>query len=160
MKKFIIQIIVLLVITFGALAYATAKFPQLPFIPQNQKVTEVKIGETLFNVEIADNTEKRKKGLGGRESLATGSGMLFVYQTPDKYIFWMKSVSFPLDFIWIRSSQVVDIIKNVPGAKPGQSDDELPRYAPNQPVDMILEVNGGFVEAHGIKVGDKVEIKH
>ncbi|MDO8618557.1 MAG: DUF192 domain-containing protein [Candidatus Daviesbacteria bacterium] len=158
MKKFIIQVLVLLIVTFGALAFYTQKLPGFTFLSQNQKTTSIKINDQEFKVEIADNADSRRKGLSGRESLATDSGVLFVYQTPDKYIFWMKGVRFPLDFIWINGSKVVDIIKNVPASDPNTSDDILPRYGPNQPVDKILEVNSGFVDKYNINIGDQVSI--
>lgn len=158
MKKFSIQVIVLLIVIFGALAIYTSKLPGVSLFPQTQRLGQVKVGETLVKVEVADTADERKKGLGGRESLATDSGMLFIYPTADKYIFWMKGVKFPLDFIWIADNQVVDIIKNAPAPAKETPDDQLLRYAPTQPVDKILEVNGGFVEQQGIKIGDKVEV--
>ncbi len=158
MKKFTIQIVVLLVITFAALGFVTSKLPVLNFSPTTQQQTvKLKVGDTTVNVEIADDTDKRKKGLAGRDSLATDSGMLFVYSTPDKYIYWMKGVRFPIDIIWIRENQVVDLLKNVPIPKQGQSDNELPRYTTSFTVDKVLEVNAGFINAHGVKLGDKVE---
>ncbi len=156
MKKFVLQAIVLVIVTFGALAIYASKITTLPFVPERSKTSIVQINNVKLNVEISDNASKRKQGLGGRQSLASDSGMLFIFDKLDVYKFWMKGLSFPLDLIWIRDSLVVDIIKNVTPPMPGQKDETLPLYAPSQPIDKVLEVNAGFVDAHGIKVGDRV----
>lgn len=131
----------------------------IPFLPQAPKTHQVKINDTVINIEIADTQSKRSKGLGGRASLASSSGMLFVFEKPDKYPFWMKGLNFPLDFIWIKSSEVADILENIQPPAPGVPDSSLQIYTSNTEVDKVLEVAGGFVKAHGIKVGDKIELK-
>lgn len=159
-KKFAIQIIFLLIVIFVALAISTGKFPQLPlpFTPQVAEVANLKVGENILKVEIADTKEKRSQGLGGRESLASESGMLFVFEREDRFAFWMKSMKFSLDFIWIKDEKVVDFIKNAQAPLPGQKDNELPLYAPNQPIDSLLEVNAGYIDSKNVKVGDEVKI--
>ncbi len=159
MKKFVIQSIFLIMIIFGGLYIATAKVtPDLPFLPQKFTVKTVKINQTLIKVEIADTKSKRSVGLGGRDGVASGSGMLFIFEKQDKYPFWMKNTKFSLDIIWIKQRYIVDIIKNAEPPKPNQKDETLPIYVSNEPVDMVLEVNAGFVDASNIKVGDKLEI--
>lgn len=158
MKKFVIQFIFLVIVIFAALYLATSKNLDVPFIPQVAKSSQVKINDLTLNVEIADTDSKRKKGLGEREFLASDSGMLFIFPNEGVYQFWMKGLSFPLDLIWIKGGQVVDIIRNAVPPTPGQTDETLPLYAPNQSVDMVLEVNAGFVDSYGIKVGDKIEV--
>lgn len=158
MKKFIIQFVILIIVVFGALAIATSKINNLPFSPPQLKTGTVYINDTKINVEIADTAAARSKGLGGRTSIASDSGMLFQFDKPGKYAFWMKGMQFPLDFIWIRANRVADLQTNLQPPSPGQSDQQLPVYEPNQVVDMILEVNSGFVEKHDIKIGDLVRI--
>lgn len=157
MKKFVIQFIFLVIVIFAALYIATRNV-DLPFLPQPPKSSQLRVNNLTLNVEIAETDSKRKKGLGERESLATDSGMLFIFPQPGIYQFWMKGLKFPLDLIWIKDGAVADIIKNAQDPQPGQSDETLPVYAPTQPVDQVLEVNAGFVDAHGIKVGERVEI--
>lgn len=111
-----------------------------------------------IRVEIADTEALRAKGLSGRKSLAQDEGMLFIFQSPSRYTFWMKDMHFPLDFIWINKDTVVDITENVsPPVDFGSS--ALPRYKPLEPVDKVLEVNAGIVESSNIQIGDKVLIK-
>lgn len=160
MKKFVIQTIFLVIIIFLGLAVATSKIStNLPLFPQVQResIKEIKIRSTIIQIEVADTKDKRSKGLGGRESLASNSGMLFVFPQPNKYSFWMKGLKFPLDLIWIRNNQVVDIIKNAKQPDFNQKDETLPIYLPRESVDMVLEVNSGFVDQNNIRMGDKIE---
>jgi len=122
--------------------------------PQNA----MQIGNTMIKIEIADNDQTRAKGLSGRQSLASDSGMLFTFDKLDKYTFWMKGMQFALDFIFIKDNQVVDILQNIPPPAVNQSDDSLPLYAPITYVNKVVEVNSGFISANGIKVGDRVQL--
>lgn len=158
MKKFLIQFVLLIIVIFGALYIYKAQSVNLPFIPQGPKLEQVIIGNVKINVEIAGTQEKRNKGLGGRESLASDSGMLFVFERVDKYPFWMKGLKFPLDFIWIRDNKIIDITENVSAPVSGQKDADLPIYTSKEPIDKVLEVNGGFVKLHNIKIGDEIKL--
>jgi len=115
----------------------------------------VKIKENIINVEVAMKPLAKFKGLSWRKSLGENKGMLFVYGTPNYYTFWMKDMMFPLDIIWIDNNQIIDITKNIPPARR----DYAPTYAPALPVNYVLEVNAGYADKHGIKIGDKVEIE-
>ena len=159
MKKFIIQAVLLITVALVAIAFfGPGNQTSIPFLPQTPETNKLKVGSTQVNVEIAERADERKKGLGGRESLATDSGMLFIFEKPGKFGFWMKGLNFPLDMIWIRDKKVVDIIKNALPPAQGQKDEDLPIYMPREEVDMVLEVTGGFVDGNGIKLGDIVEI--
>ena len=92
-----------------------------------------------------------------RPSLEADHGMLFIYDVPALYTFWMPRMHFPLDMIWIDSECVVaDITRDAPPQAPGQSLADLPHYGPNLPVQYVLEVNAGTAAASGIEVGDGV----
>lgn len=160
MKKFVFQAIFLIIVIFLGLAIYSSKITNIPFIPvtQEEKKEVIIINNSRINVEVADNQEKRTLGLSGRDSLASNSGMLFVFPKEDKYPFWMKGLKFSLDFIWIRKSTVVDLLNNVPTPQPGQTDQSLPIYSSRVPVDSVLEVSGGTIERLNIKIGDKVQV--
>jgi uncharacterized membrane protein (UPF0127 family) len=55
----------------------------------------------LLFIEIADTPEERQLGLMNRIFIPELSGMLFVFQQPGQYNFWMKNTLIPLDMIWI-----------------------------------------------------------
>ncbi|MDP3965468.1 MAG: DUF192 domain-containing protein [bacterium] len=113
----------------------------------------VTIGQTVIAVELATTTEAVQKGLSGRASLGSQSGMLFIFSKPDIYRFWMPDMHFPLDIIWVNDGTVVDISENVSN----EFDPRAPRfYAPSKPVRYVLEVNAGFAADKNIQIGDPV----
>lgn len=117
-------------------------------------VTQLEIHGHTFTVELAVTPEEKTKGLGYRDSLAEDTGMLFVYDHPEQYGFWMKGMRFPIDILWISDKTIVDITKNVPVA----TDDFLPTYTPKLPVNQIFEINAGQSDGLGIQIGDTVKI--
>lgn len=159
MKKFTIQVIILITVILGSFYFAynrgTIGFLVPTTVPSSQRLS---VGQTVINVEIADTPALRTKGLSGKSSLDSGSGMLFVFDQSQKARFWMKGMKFSLDMIFIDNGQVVDILKNITPPEPGQSDPSLPVYEPVIPIKMMLEVNSGFVDANKIKIGDKVAL--
>lgn len=161
MKKFIFQAIILIIAIGGAFFLFVSNFQlnNLPFVPQPAEFKQLKINGVNLIVEVADTQAKRNKGLGGRPSLATDEGMLFIFPTVDKHLFWMKGLTFPLDFIWIRGDQVVDLMPNVQPPISGQSDASLPIYQPKKDVDKVLEASAGTIQRLNIKTGDSIKIE-
>ncbi|OHA92045.1 MAG: hypothetical protein A3J09_00920 [Candidatus Zambryskibacteria bacterium RIFCSPLOWO2_02_FULL_51_21] len=89
-------------------------------------------------LEIANTDAERTQGLSGRASLPAGTGLLFVFESPGKYGFWMKDMNFPIDIVWLGDGMLpVGIEKNV-------SPDSYPQvFYPPVPVRYVLEVNAG-----------------
>lgn len=113
----------------------------------------VKIGDLKIPLEIAQTANEVQKGLSGRESLGPDKGMLFIFNKPDYYRFWMPNMNFPIDIIWISQNTIVGIHKNVSR----QFDPANPKfYTPPQPVNRVLEVNAGFAQKNNFKVGDEI----
>ena len=69
-------------------------------------ISAVQIAGQTIKVEIADTDAKRELGLSGHAPLSDTQGMLFVFDTPGIYSFWMKDMLFPLDIIWLAPSEV------------------------------------------------------
>jgi len=114
---------------------------------------KVRIGDTVFPVEVAVTEEQKQLGLGGRASLPEGRGMLFVYDHKETYNFWMRNMQFPLDFVWIDGNRVADIHENIQPPDPG----ERPAIVmPGTLVDKVLEINAGDVARYHIQIGDTV----
>ena len=163
MKKFLVQTILLVVVIMGALIFANPgggpKNLPLPFMPQQTKTAQLEINGNSIKVEVADTPGARKKGLGGRSSLGENEGMLFIFDNLDKHPFWMKGLSFPLDFVWIKGDKVVDTLSDIQPPKPGQPDSELPIYSSSTPTDKVLELNAGTIQKLNIKVGDDIKVR-
>lgn len=114
------------------------------------------VGENKIFVEIADNDTKRAQGLSGREKMDFDHGMLFIYEGAGNYPFWMKDMKFSLDFIWILNNKVVGLSRNIPF--PSSPYEQPATVFPQKQIDMILEVNSGFIDQNNIKIDDKVVI--
>lgn len=117
---------------------------------ENPKVI---INNKEINIEIADEPREQVLGLSYRKKLAENNGMLFIFDKKEERNFWMKSMNFPIDIIWINDELIVDIDKNLPPE--GENPENL--YGPGSPINKVLEVNAGFTDKYNIKIGDKVE---
>ena len=130
---------------------------KLDINPENNKKTLTIKGKEI-KVEIADTDEGRRIGLSDREKLEENTGMLFIFENKDiKPSFWMKNMKFPIDIIWIDNKKIIQIDENVSNPEINTPDSKLKLYTPKMPIDMVLEVNAGFVKKNNIKIGDKVD---
>ncbi|MBI2034893.1 MAG: DUF192 domain-containing protein [Candidatus Levybacteria bacterium] len=118
------------------------------------KESTVTINNKVFKVEVAKDQTTRAKGLSGRESLMEEKAMLFLFEKPDYYSFWMKNMQFPLDIIFISKDKIVTVVNNVQPLKEGQDNTILP----TEPIDKVLEINAGLAQKYNLKKGDKVTI--
>ena len=127
--------------------------------PENATEKSVIIAGNKIIIETAQTPKEKEQGLSGREYIPEDHGMLFIISPKSRSPFWMVDMKFPLDIIWISDNKIVQIDENAAPPKPGQKENELPLYKPPEPVDFVLEVNGGFTYKHKIMVGDTVEVK-
>lgn len=117
------------------------------------------VGSKTVQVQIVKTETDREKGLGGVKSLNADDGMLFVFDSkPVNATFWMKDMLIPLDMIWIKDNKVLSIDRNIPISPVGTPDSSLKTYSPKEPIDYVLEVNAGFSDSNGVKVGDVVTL--
>jgi uncharacterized membrane protein (UPF0127 family) len=132
--------------------------PYLNLISQEENKREVKINGQLIIAETASTPLTREKGLSGRKSLGFNEGMLFIFEEPEKYGFWMKGMKFPIDIIWIRQNTIIGIEENL---QPPSVDDfsKLEVYYPPLAVDKVLELVAGRAKLMRAKIGDKVYIR-
>lgn len=105
-------------------------------------------------VEVVDTPISREKGLSGKKGLNEGEGMLFVFDKPGRYGFWMKDMLFPIDMAWINEDGlVVHIEKNV---KP----DSYPTaYINTLDASYVLEIGANESEKFGLYMGAQVTIQ-
>ena len=122
---------------------------------EQSKYRDVFISNNKVVAELAVTSDQKAQGLSGRDKLAEGRGMLFIYDGYYIPSFWMKDMKFPIDIIWIKDDIVAGVAKNLPpeGETPQQT------YEPLTFVNYVLEVPAGYADRQEIKIGDKVEIK-
>ena len=103
---------------------------------------------TTIEAEIADTLPKRQLGLMFRKSLANDRGMLFIFEKPDFYRFWMKNCRFPIDIIWLdEHKRIVYIKPNVPPCL----DDLCPTFGSPKKASYVIEAVAGFANEQGLK---------
>jgi uncharacterized membrane protein (UPF0127 family) len=142
--------------TTGAGTQTASSAPELRIV-----TIDASSGEKVkVRVEIADNALGQVIGLMYRKSLPKDRGMLFVYTDEEKRSFWMKNTFIPLSVAFMDSQgRIVDIQNMKPvGEEQSVPDAKLPRYVSAEPAQYALEVNQGFFEEHGVKVGDKAKL--
>ena len=123
--------------------------PQSP-LPAARISINASSGPVTFQVEIAADEASRQRGLMGRTELAADAGMLFDFHRQVPVAFWMKDTPLPLDMLFIRADGTISTI--VTNTTPF-SEKPVPS---REPVQAVLEINGGRSDELGIKPGDKV----
>lgn len=119
------------------------------------RTVELTIRGVRLTVELAETPADQQKGLSGRDSMPADRGMLFIFQSESMWGFWMKDMRFSLDIIWFDSNRsAVYIEQNLPPCV----EEPCPVYTPAASALYVLEVNAGFVQAHGISLGDTFAI--
>lgn len=115
----------------------------------------VEINNIPITVMVADEPMEHWQGLSDRESLGGRNGMLFVFKQKQDRVFVMRRMHFPLDIIFIKDDKIVKIHKRL------EPEGETPNkhYSSDAKVNYVLEVNGGFTDAFGVKEGDRVKIE-
>lgn len=119
-------------------------------VSQAMELVPLRVGGIEIQVEIADDADERQRGLMYRESLEENQGMLFVYPEQRILGFWMRNTLIPLDIAYIdREGRIVDIQQMEPQTTETHDSAAPAMYA--------LEMNQGWFEANGIRIGDLIE---
>src|SRR3989338_8783915 len=92
-------------------AFALIAILVLAFFLIRKDKSYVKIAGQNVEVEVADTQEEQELGLSGRKNLKENEGILFVFDAPGKYGFWMKDMNFSIDMIWLAEDAKVIYIK-------------------------------------------------
>ncbi len=136
------------------LAFAGVFFLK-PTTPSSDGLVNGNFGGVPLKIELATTDETRQLGLGGRVSIPSDYGMLFVFPKSEKYGFWMKDTLVPLDMFWLdEGGKVVYIAQNV-------ATSSYPAvFYPTAPGLYVLETVAGFAGAHGIATGTPLQLKN
>jgi uncharacterized membrane protein (UPF0127 family) len=122
------------------------------FKKQGELTFQKKDGKSIvtIDIEIADDDNKREIGMMGRPVMEERQGMLFVLEQEQMATFWMRNCILPLDMIFI--SKVGEIVTICENTTPFSDQ----TYSATALTLFVLEVNAGFADKHGIKVGDRI----
>jgi uncharacterized protein len=126
-----------------------------PGTPAPRVVVETAAGARhAVKVEIARTDPERARGLMNRAALAEDAGMLFLFEESAEHGFWMMNTLIPLDMIFIdEDGRIVGIVER---AEPRTTTSRTV----GRPSRYVLEVNGGWAAAHGVRAGDRVRFEN
>lgn len=107
-------------------------------------------GGQQIEAEIARDETTRQQGLMHRTVMPDNHGMLFVFDRPAQYCFWMKDTLIPLSIAFLDDDgRVVDVTDMQPR-------DER-SHCPKRPVRLALEMNRGWFAAHHVRPGTQIQ---
>lgn len=152
MKK-ILFLFAILILALSAVKLSQDSFSLDKLLFWNAKKTAKLQGQT-FLLAVAKTDKERAVGLSQKTKLAKNEGMVFLFDSPDYYSFWMKDMRLPIDIIFLRDKKIVTIFSRV--SPPSDTNKELPIYRPEEPADMVIEISAGLSETLNLKKGDEV----
>lgn len=111
-------------------------------------------GGVSLRIEYALTAMEKESGLGGRKSIPSDYGMLFVFKNNGSYGFWMKDMLVPIDIFWLDDKgQVVSVAESVATSSYSNV------FYPAAPARYVLETSAGFARAHAVATGTPLLLK-
>jgi uncharacterized protein len=105
----------------------------------------------LLKLEIASTDQQRQLGLMYRTSLDPDSGMIFVWDHLVQDSFWMYDTYIPLSIAFLDTNgNVLEIQDMAPQTQT--------LHTPAEHYQFAIEVNQGFFQKNGVKVGDQLQL--
>jgi len=153
--------VLILVVVVGAAPAASQDSAPPPWrtpFPEARQTANITVGDTPLSVDLALAQHEQSLGLGYRNGLAPGSGMLFVFPSAEPHTFWMKGMRFCLDIVWIEAGKITGAAESVCPDPPGTPDIDRERFSSGEPVSYVLEVPSGWLAANGYGEGTEVRI--
>lgn len=154
----LVLVVLAAVLPMGALAQRAEVPPWQQTPPAARTRAEITVGETPLTVELALTSPEQQLGLGYRNGLDDGTGMLFVFPEPSNRVFWMKGMRFCLDIVWVVNGEIVGAAENACPDPEGTADADRQRFASPAPVTHVLEVSAGWLAEHGYGMGTEIEL--
>ncbi|HWV24601.1 MAG TPA: DUF192 domain-containing protein [Thermomicrobiales bacterium] len=127
-------------------------------LPGGRRTAQIIVGDTPLTVDLAITPAEQTLGLGYRNGLEPGTGMLFVGSDARPRTFWMKGMRFCLDIIWIEDNQIAGAAQDACPDPPGTADSAREVFASPGPVSYVLEVPAGWMAEHGYEAGTPVDL--
>jgi len=111
------------------------------------------IGSTgkTFKVETVVSPPALQRGLSGRPSLASGTGMLFIFQALSKQSMWMPDMRFPLDIVWLDEN--LSVVSITYGLQPCKTTADCPSSSSIYSAKYAIEMPQGDAAKYGFRDG-------
>jgi uncharacterized membrane protein (UPF0127 family) len=126
--------------------------PEQLALAQAQSPSTLEVKGFRIQVEVARTPEARAKGLMGRTSLEPDSGMLFIFDAPERICMWMRNTPLPLTVAFLNDSgEVINLADMQPRSDTVHCAQADARFA--------LEMTQGWFQNRGIGAKDRVRLK-
>ena len=120
--------------------------------------TKLAIAEkVVLSVNIADTPKEQEQGYSNHPPISYKEGLLFTFDQPGNYAFWMNEMRFDLDFIMSRDNRVIELIENIPAPKNNHG--EIEYVLAKKDFDKLLEVKSGFIQKYQIQLNDRIALE-
>jgi len=107
-------------------------------------------GIHVIDAEVASTDSARVQGLMLRKGMATGAGMLFLFDESAAHCMWMKNTLIPLSVAFIDDrGQIINIADMQPL--------DQSSHCATRPVRYALEMNLGWFKKRGIGPGAQLD---
>ncbi len=133
--------------------------PYLSRLRAIEQRAQISINNPFIIADVARSGLEQAVGLSGRTVLNVNEGMLFLFDEPDSYGFWMKDMTFPIDIVWINGDKIVGVTERVFPPPEGTPPEAMKIHYPPEPVDRVLELVAGRVKLLRAGPGATVEIR-
>jgi uncharacterized protein len=154
-NRCLLRVTTLVALAVAGCAEADADIPSGTPSPQEPSPPAghawVIFGTDTVTAELAETPGAQSQGLKNRQHLAPNTGMLFVFQSEAIRSFWMQDTLIPLDISFLDGTfTVVDIQQMEPLSER--------HHESARPAMFALEVEQGYHEARGIRIGDRARV--
>ncbi len=124
---------------------ASAQDAPQPKLP----VVRLQAGMHIVLAEVAATPRSREIGLMMRERLGANEGMLFVFEQPRAYCFWMRNTLLPLSIAFIdEGGRIVNIADMAPRTEAS--------HCAGAPVRFALEMEQGWFARRALAAGARL----
>lgn len=151
--KQILGLFALLLLIVGGILLVQNYLKTNTFFPVTKK-TSLTINNHVIKLTVARTPKEREIGLSETKSISNDEGMIFMFENPGYYSFWMKNMKFPIDIIYINDEEIVYIEKN---AQIPTREENPTIYTPTELADKVLEIQSGLSDKYNFKKGDKIK---
>lgn len=106
-----------------------------------------------LQLEVSSTDAARERGLGGRSGLRPNQGMLFIFDTPGEYCFWMKDMKFAIDILWFDANQ--QLVYQQDDASPASYPES---FCPPMKAQYVVELPTGTARQLDLRNGASLEL--
>jgi uncharacterized protein len=113
-------------------------------------LTSFTLGRISMQASIADTNAERAQGLSDTPYIPIGIAKVFIFETSEKWSFWMKDMNYPIDIFWLNENgYVVHVVENA-------APDSYPEFSfvPPVPAKYVIETKAGFAKESNIGLGE------